>query len=72
MSMSNAHMDCGPRGSAHSFSEEAGQLIERQIRRKIQYRWILRQNIIRLFTQDNRPFEAERCASGAAGSRSEA
>src|SRR5262245_42378791 len=32
MSMSNARMDRGPRGSAHSFSEEAGHLIERQIR----------------------------------------
>src|SRR5215510_15407535 len=34
----------------HTPSEAAGQLIERQIRRNIQYRWILRQNTVRLFT----------------------
>ena len=44
MSMSIERMNHSPRGTAHSLSEEAEQFIERQIRRKIQYRWILRQN----------------------------
>jgi hypothetical protein len=34
----------------HSDAIEAEQVIERQIRRDIQYRLILRQNIMRLFT----------------------
>jgi hypothetical protein len=50
MSMSNERMDRGPIGTAHPLSEEAEQLIERQIRRDIQYCLILRQNIICLFT----------------------
>jgi hypothetical protein len=49
----------------HSDAIEAEQLIERQIRRDIQYRLILRQNIIRRSPQDNRPFEAERQSSPA-------
>src|SRR5262245_32980192 len=37
MSMSNARLDRSPRGTAHPLSEEAERLIERQIRRHIQY-----------------------------------
>src|SRR5438093_3708016 len=43
------------------------QLIERQIRRDIQYRWILRHNTVCLSTPDRRPFEAERQVSAAPG-----
>jgi hypothetical protein len=59
MSMSKAPMDRGPIGTAHPLSEEAAQLIERQIRRNIQYRWIFRQNTVRLCTS-RPPAEGQR------------